>query len=306
VNGIYHHAVDLRTGTIEWTNSSAHYRPFGGMKVEDGVLTVSGYPNGGRYDVETGAAVPAKPAAPASPKENAEKSFLRPSFPGVSDVAFHLVRDDATPRDAFVSTSRGEILYYRESPPAKPAILCEKAANDRDFSINDLAVSSRGVVYFTTLKDPEKGRLSAFDPRTGKVTVLFDGEQEEKLCNPNGIALDAAERFLFVGVSSYKNPGRAGVYCFPIRPDGTIDLEKGGQTAWVPVKADGIALRHNGEVFLTTEGKVEGFDIHGRSRGHVTVPKGTGTNLCFGPPNSPLADTLFFTTWDSLYSVSVK
>lgn len=122
VNGIYHHAVDLRTGTIEWTNSSAHYRPFGGMKVEDGVLTVSGYPNGGRYDVETGAAVPAKPAAPASPMENAEKSSLRPSFPGVSDVAFHLIRDDATPRDAFVSTSRGEILYYRESPPAKPVM----------------------------------------------------------------------------------------------------------------------------------------------------------------------------------------
>ncbi len=98
------------------------------------------------------------------------------------------------------------------SKDSKPVILCEKAANDRDFSINDLAVSSRGVVYFTTLKDPEKGRLSAFDPRTGKVTVLFDGEQEEKLCNPNGIALDAAERFLYVGVSSYKNPGRAGVF----------------------------------------------------------------------------------------------
>ena len=192
------------------------------------------------------------------------------------------------------------------SKDSKPVILCERAANDRDFSINDLAVSSRGLVYFTTLKDPEKGRLSAFDPRTGKVTVLFDGEQEEKLCNPNGIALDAAERFLFVGVSNYKNPGRAGVYCFPIREDGTIDLEKGGSAAWVPVKADGIVVRNSGDVFLTTEGKVEGFDIHGRSRGHVTVPKGTGTNLCFGPPNSPLADTLFFTTWDSLYSVSVK
>ena len=59
-------------------------------------------------------------------------------------------------------------------------------------------------------------------------------------------------------------------------------------------------------MFLTTEGKVECFDVYGRSRGHMAVPKGTGTNLCFGPPNSPLADTLFFTTWDSLYSVSVK
>jgi hypothetical protein len=48
VNGIYHHAVDLKTGTIEWTNSAAQFRPFGVMDVADGVLTVTGHPSGGR------------------------------------------------------------------------------------------------------------------------------------------------------------------------------------------------------------------------------------------------------------------
>ena len=186
-----------------------------------------------------------------------------------------------------------------ESKDAKPVILCEKAANDRDFSINDLVVSSRGIIYFTTLKDPEKGRLSAFDPRTGKVTVLFDGEQEEKLHNPNGIALDRAERFLYVGISSYKNPGQAGIYCFPVRADGTIDLETGKQAPWVPVKADGIATKANSDdVFMTTEGKVACYDVYGRSRGHIAVPKGTGTNLCLTPSND-----IYFTTWDALYVV---
>jgi sugar lactone lactonase YvrE len=193
-----------------------------------------------------------------------------------------------------------------DSTAAQPVILCEKAANDRDFSINDLAISSRGIVYFTTLKDPEKGRLSAFDPRTGKVTVVFDGEQEENLHNPNGIAIDGAERFLFVGISSYKNPGRAGVYCFPIREDGSIDVATGRQAAWLPVKADGIAVLQDtaGDVFLTTEGKIECFDVYGRSRGHVAVPKGTGTNLCLGP--NIFDKTIYFTTWDALYSVKVR
>ena len=184
------------------------------------------------------------------------------------------------------------------SKDAKPVILCEKAADDRDFSINDLAISSRGIIYFTTLKDPDKGRLSAFDPRTGKVTVLFDGEQEENLRNPNGIAIDAAERFLYVGISSYENPGRAGVYCFPIRADGSIDLETGKQAPWVAVKADGIAVGNKGDVFMTTEGKVVCYDVYGRCRGHVAVPKGTGTNLCLTP-----AQDVYFTTWDGLYVV---
>ena len=187
-----------------------------------------------------------------------------------------------------------------EQKDPKPVILCEKAANDRDFSINDLVVSSRGIVYFTTLKDPEKGRLSSFDPLTGKVTVLFDGEQDENLLNPNGIAIDPQERFLYVGISNYMHPARAAVYCFPIREDGTIDVATGKQAPWVPVKADGIAVRPtSGDVFLTTEGKVECFDVYGRSRGHVKVPKGTGTNLCLAIDN-----TVYFTTSDALYSVT--
>ena len=186
------------------------------------------------------------------------------------------------------------------SKDAKPVILCEKAADDREFSINDLAISSRGMIYFTTLKDPEKGRLSVFDPRTGKVTVLFDGEQEEKLHNPNGIALDRGERFLYVGISSYKNPGRAGIYCFPLRSDGTIDLETGKQAPWVPVKADGIAVRGNGDVFMTTGGKVACYDVYGRSRGDVAV-MGIGTNLCLTPVN-----VIYVTTQDALYAVKAE
>ena len=140
---------------------------------------------------------------------------------------------------------------------AKPTILCEKTADGRDLSINDLAISSRGIVYFTTLKDPDKGRLSTFDPRTGKVTVLFD------------------------------------------------DLDKGKQDRWLPLKTDGIAVRDNGDVFVTAEDRIQACDVYGRSLGNVKIPKGSGTNLCVGP-RSANATTLFFTTWDTLYSVDVE
>lgn len=122
VNGIYHHAVDLRTGAIEWTNSTAQFRPFGVMNVADGVLTVTGHPSSGRFDIQTGAAVAAQPAAPAPPKDKTAGAEPRPSFPGAQSVTFQVVRQAAGSAEAFVGTSQDEILCYRESPPAQAVV----------------------------------------------------------------------------------------------------------------------------------------------------------------------------------------
>jgi outer membrane protein assembly factor BamB len=122
VNGIYHHAVDLKTGTIEWTNSAAQFRPFGVMNVADGVLTVTGHPSGGRYDITTGAAVAAQPAAATPPKDKTTVAEPRPAFPDASNVTFQVVRQAAGFAEAFVGTSQAEILCYRESPPAKAVV----------------------------------------------------------------------------------------------------------------------------------------------------------------------------------------
>ena len=45
------------------------------------------------------------------------------------------------------------------------------------------------VLLFHNTKDPDKGRLSVYNPKTKKITVLFDGEDHPNLANPNGIAL---------------------------------------------------------------------------------------------------------------------
>lgn len=197
----------------------------------------------------------------------------------------------------------GNIARWLPGGKNEPEILVAKALEETPVSVNDLVVSSRGLVYFTTLKDPEKGRLSVLDPETKKVTVMFDGEDEPALANPNGIALSRHERFLYVGISNYKKRSHSGVYCFPIRGDGTINVEAGKQKKWANVKApDGIAVDKPGNVFFTAGNTVHAFDRYGRKWGTIRLPKGSGTNLCFGENEK----TLFITTWNALYRVELK
>ncbi len=211
-------------------------------------------------------------------------------------------RGKAGPKGSFYGLFDGKLASWR--PESEPQVILEKAAGGRDISLNDLTVTSRGRIYFTTLKDPEKGRLSMVDPQTGKVTVLFDGEDEPTLVNPNGIAIDPDERFLYVGISNYKNGKHSGVYCFPILADGTIDVERGKAKPWAAVKApDGIAVRRNRDIYFTAGNKVEVFDAYGRRRGRIKIPKGNGTNLCFGGGRD---ETLYITTWNALYAVDLN
>ena len=70
----------------------------------------------------------------------------------------------------FVGLIGGKLSSWEPYGKGEPKVLLEK-----ELSLNDLIISSRGLIYCTTLKDPEKGRLSVFDPVTGKLTILFDG-----------------------------------------------------------------------------------------------------------------------------------
>ena len=188
-------------------------------------------------------------------------------------------------------------------PDAKPEFLIESGIEGREFSLNDLVVSRRGFVYFTTLKDPEKGRLTVLDPETRKTTVLFDGEVHPNLANPNGIALSRNERFLYVGISNYNDRKYSGVYAFPIKGDGTIDLEVGMQEPRFTVKApDGIVTDRQGNVYFTAGNEVHVFTPYAQQLAKIKIPKGSGTNLCFGGEDR-FARDLYVTTREALYKV---
>ena len=205
--------------------------------------------------------------------------------------------------DTFVGLVDNRIARWKVNSTDEPQVLVESGPEGREVSLNDLVVSSRGLIYFTTLKDPEKGRLSVLDPETKKVTVLFDGEDEPTLANPNGISLSRHERFLYVGISNYRNRKHSGVYAFPIREDGTIDVEVGKVTPRFPVKApDGITVDRQGNVYFTSGNTVHVFTPHAEPLAKIRIPKGSGTNLCFGGDQAPQRN-LFVTTWNAVYSV---
>lgn len=231
-----------------------------------------------------------------------EKLFCFREPDSIEEIRPGASRGKAGPDKRFYGIFDGKLASWR--PGEEPHVIVQNAAGGREISLNDIAITSRGRIYYTTLKDPEKGRLSIVDPDTREVTVLFDGENEATLWNPNGIALDPDERFLYVGISSYKNRKHSGVYCFPIRADGTIDVATGKSQPWANVKApDGIAVHRNRDVYFTAGGKVEVFDPFGRRRGVIKIPKGSGTNLCFGGDRD---ETLYITTWNGLYTTRIQ
>jgi len=170
--------------------------------------------------------------------------------------------------------------------------------------MNDIAVSSKKFAYFTTLKDPEKGRLTILDTRDGKTRIAFDGEEEPTLVNPNGVALAPDGKHLYVVISSYKDKKHTGIYRFPILDDGGLNVAAGKKAKWYNATApDGIAVDPAGNVFVTVGVVVVIVNPDGKKITELKIPKGSGTNLCFGGADGK---TLYVTTNNALYAFEPK
>ncbi|MDX1946395.1 MAG: SMP-30/gluconolactonase/LRE family protein [Pirellulaceae bacterium] len=167
-------------------------------------------------------------------------------------------------------------------------------------SLNDIAIDApAGRAYFTTLKDPEKGRLTLVNLQDGAAAVVWDREQESSLVNPNGVALSPDGQLLYVGISSYANRKLSGIYRFPVLPDGSLDVPTGKQSKWYAANGpDGLAVDPAGNVFITLGGNVVIVSSEGKKIGELKIPRGSGTNLCFGGPKR---DRLYVTTFTALY-----
>lgn len=183
-------------------------------------------------------------------------------------------------------------------PGEEPTVILEKAAGGKELSLNDITVGPKAL-YFTTLKDPEKGRVTLVDLASKKATVVFDGEEHPELSNPNGIALAPDGKFLYVAISNYKDRKKAGVYRFPIQADGTLDVAAGKKKVWGTANApDGVAIAPDGRVFVTDGAVIKILNTDGSNAGSVKVPKDSATNLAFGGEGG---NTLYVTTFRALY-----
>ena len=175
-----------------------------------------------------------------------------------------------------------------------------KESGVKELSLNDLTISNNNLLYFTTLKDPEKGRVTVVNLKTGTATVCYDAEKHPELSNPNGIAVSPDGKTLFVAVSNYKDRKKAGIYRFALAADGTFDPTEGKKAKWAaPAAPDGITFGPDGRLYCTDGSLVRIYGTDGKETGTIKIPQDSGTNITFGGPDGR---TLYVTANKALFA----
>jgi gluconolactonase len=145
--------------------------------------------------------------------------------------------------------------------------------------VNDLTFAANGDLYFT-----DQGQTGMQDP-TGRVFRVKASGEIDLLCDrfpsPNGLALDLAERVLFVAVTRANAIWRVPLFERGIsaKVGGFIQLSGGGGP-------DGIALDEDGGLVVAHLGMgVWRFDRLGLPTHFIGEPGAFVTNIAFGGPD---------------------
>ena len=171
---------------------------------------------------------------------------------------------------------------------------------------NDVVVKSDGAIYFT---DPNAGMpvQTQFDlnfpgvyrvsPDLGSLTLLA-----RDFIGPNGLAFSPDESVLYV-IDSRLGHLRA----FDVLPNGALALGSSrifshnlGERPGIP---DGMKVDVEGNIYVGGSGGIWVIDPSGKQLGAIDHGYPLTTNMAFGGGDW---QTLFFTTWDGLFSVRLN
>jgi gluconolactonase len=156
------------------------------------------------------------------------------------------------------------------------------AATDGFRAPNDICLTSNGRLIVTdpatdaALHEPIAGELLACDPSTGTTELLAT----ELLC-PNGVAIDADDRFLYLTQSYARTIERFRFESSELVRDEVICHIDNG-------RPDGLALDLEGNfwVCVPASGGVNVYDPTGAQIDRIDCGDGSmTTNLCFGGPD---------------------
>jgi gluconolactonase len=192
-------------------------------------------------------------------------------------------------------------------------------------SPNDLAIDSKGRIYFT---DPRYGNRDTMEIRDaagrlvegvyridapGKVTRVITHEIDR----PNGILVSPGDDFLYVADNNNNNNGAPRLLArFALRPDGTVDpASKRVLFDWKDGRGpDGFKMDQEGRLFVAA-GRTESrtFETADKFKGgiyvlspegelleFVPIPVDEVTNCAFGGADWK---TLFITAGGTLWSI---
>ena len=169
---------------------------------------------------------------------------------------------------------------------------------------NDLAVTSKGEVYFT---DSPAQKVYHIDAR-GVKRVVFDGKKDGNLLLPNGVRLIPDESLLAVADTVSRS-----AWSFHIQPDGSLSdaqpfyhLEIPDDETNGPLRsgADGMTFDETGHLYITSKLGIQICDQAGRVVGIIRNPPGAGpSNLVFGGPD---LKTLYATAGDKVFKRQLR
>jgi gluconolactonase len=194
----------------------------------------------------------------------------------------------------------------RYTPAGAVEVLAGRFAGKRLNSPNDVAIDSRGRVWFTDPRygdktdDLELGHESVYrlDPAPGGAweirRMTFDTTK------PNGLLLSLDEKTLYVAQSHYGEGNKRELRAYPIRDDDTLGPYEVLHNFYPHRGIDGMTLDAEGNIVATAGWRQSGpgpmiyvFAPNGRVLETHPVPKDRPTNCTFGDAD---LRTLYVTT----------
>ena len=227
-----------------------------------------------------------------------------------------------------VACEAGRRRVTRTEPDGSVTVLADQYRGHPFNSPNDLAIDSKGRIYFT---DPRYGPRTDMELRDekgglvegvyridapGQVTRVTTHELER----PNGILVSPGDQYLHIADNNNNNVGGARkLWRFDLRPDGSIDpASRKLIFDWKDARGpDGLKMDQVGRLYVaaglnkpnppheTTDKLRAGIYIlspRGRLLEFLAIPDDEVTNCAFGGAD---LKTLFITAGGHLWSVRV-
>ena len=182
-------------------------------------------------------------------------------------------------RELLVTDYRNGLMVCEIASGAVRPFLVRRNS-ERFKGVNDLTFDSRGNLYFT-----DQGQTGLHDP-TGRLYRLRpSGELDLLLGNvpsPNGVALSADERVLYLGVTRANQ-----VWRVPLLPDGSVAKVSAFFTSYGPSGPDGLAVDQRGRVIVANPGLGLAWVLNHKAAPDIVLRSCAGaslTNVSFGGP----------------------
>jgi len=186
----------------------------------------------------------------------------------------------------------------------KVTLLADRYDGKKLNSPNDLAIDSRGRIYFTDPRygktdDLEQDRMAVYRIEAGgRLTRVIDDVQV-----PNGILITPDDRTICVADNNPAQGGNRMLVAYDVQPDGKVRRRAVLHDFGAGRGVDGMKLDVKGNIYATAgEGEKTGVYVispEGKLLAFARTPE-TATNCTFGGKD---LKTLYVTAGQSIYSL---